>query len=135
MPETATRPLPSPSELTQPFWDAAARGVLVRPVCDRCGASFFTPQVCCPSCLSEQWSWVQSAGRGAVYSATVCHRAPEPGFDVPYVLAIVDLDEGWDMLSNVVGCAPAEVAIGMRVRVAWESLGDGIVLPVFEPDA
>jgi uncharacterized OB-fold protein len=129
----ASRFRPTPSELTQPFWHAAARRELVRPLCSNCGRSFFTPQICCPRCLSEEWTWAPSTGVGTVYSYTVCHRAPEPGFDPPYVLAIVDLDEGWHMLSNVVGCEPAGVSLGMRVRVAWHRLDDEIVLPVFEP--
>jgi len=105
----------------------------VRPLCSQCGTSFFTPQVCCPRCLSEDWTWAESSGRGTVYSYTVCHRAPEPGFDPPYVLAIVDLEEGWSMLSNVVGCDPGDVRTGMAVAVAWERLDDEIVLPVFAP--
>jgi uncharacterized protein len=127
------RPRPTPSSLSRPFWDAARRGVLVHPRCASCARRFFTPQICCPQCLSEDWRWTESTGHGVVYSFAVCHRAPEPGFSVPYVLAIVDLEEGWSMLSNIVGCAPEEVAIGMAVDVAWERLDDEFVIPVFAP--
>lgn len=132
MPE-GTRFRPVPSELTHPFWKAARSGQLVRQLCATCATSFFTPQICCPRCLSEKWSWAESSGLGRVYSFTICHRAPEPGFDPPYVLAIVDLDEGWGMLSNVVGCDPHEVFTGMRVQVGWHPLDTEIVLPVFQP--
>ena len=134
MPEPPARALPSPSDLTQPFWEAAARRELVRQVCTRCGASVFTPQIACPRCLSERLVWTRSSGRGVVYSYTVCHRPPSPAYEVPYVLAIVDLEEGWSMLSNVVGCDPADARIGLLVRVAWLELGDSLLLPVFEPE-
>jgi uncharacterized OB-fold protein len=124
---------PTPSTLTAPFWDAVARQTLVRQVCSECGTSFFTPQIACPRCLSEQWSWVESTGFGFVYSYTICHRSPQPDVEVPYVLAIIDLDEGWSMLSNVVGCEPTTVQIGMRVRVTWRELRGSSLLPVFEP--
>ena len=60
---------PKPSWLTQPFWDAANRHVLVRPVCTACGTNFFSPEVACPSCLSEAWTWEPSSGEGEIYSA------------------------------------------------------------------
>jgi uncharacterized OB-fold protein len=126
--------VPAPTDLTREFWEAARRQTLVRPVCAECGCSFFTPQVACPNCLSERWAWTASSGRGRVYSFTVCHRAPTPGFDVPYVLAIVDLEEGWSMLSNVEGCEPRDVHIGLEVAVAWKPVAD-VVLPVFGPAA
>jgi uncharacterized OB-fold protein len=121
------------SALTEPFWDAAARAELVRQVCDRCGQSFFTPRLACPRCLSEAWTWTQSSGRGELYSFTVCHRAPQPGFDIPYVLAIIDLEEGWSMLSNVVDCDAADLQLGAQVEVRWLRLEGGLTLPVFRP--
>lgn len=129
----AVRPLPQPSVLTQPFWDAAARHELVHPRCDDCGQAFFPPHLVCQKCRSSAWSWVESAGRGTVYSFTIVHRAPQPGFDPPYVLAVVDLDEGLELMTNLVGVDPDEVRIGQRVRVEWHSFGD-VTLPMFTPD-
>jgi uncharacterized OB-fold protein len=126
-----SRPPPNPSALTAPFWEHASRRELVRPRCDACGRSFFTPQVACPECLSESWTWTLSSGLGRIYSHTTCHRAPAPGFEVPYVLAVVDLEEGWSMLTDVVECDPADVEIGMAVTVTWLDIGDGFLLPVF----
>jgi len=126
------RPLPTPSELTRPFWDAAREHRLVRQVCRDCRTSFFSPQIACPACLSEAYDWVPSSGRGEIYSCTVVHRAPSPGFDVPYVFAIVDLEDGWSMLANVVGCEVAEATIGLPVRVTFLDF-DEITLPAFEP--
>jgi uncharacterized protein len=77
---------------------------------------------------------VQSTGIGSIYSFTVCYRAPRPGFDLPYVLALVDVDEGWTMLTNIVGCDPSDVRIGMTVQVTWLAAGGGTLLPVFQPE-
>ena len=125
---------PTPSPLTRPFWEAASRHELVRPWCHSCQQSFFTPQVVCPTCGSEQWSYEPSVGTGRVASYTVVHRPPSPAFEAPYVLADVDVDDGWHLLSNIEGCPPDAVTIGMRVRVAWRDLGEGATLPVFRPE-
>ncbi|HEX4107504.1 MAG TPA: OB-fold domain-containing protein [Solirubrobacteraceae bacterium] len=115
--------------LTEAFWEAARRGELVRPVCGECGRSFFTPQVCCPHCLSEDWSYERSSGRGVVYSATVVHRGPRPDLPTPYQVAIVDLpEEGWHMLANLQGPGPTPIGTPVSVR-----FHDG--LPVFAPAA
>lgn len=129
-----SRPLPVSSKLTEPFWAAARRRVLVRPRCNPCGSSFFSPQIACPRCLSEDWEYVESSGSGVVYSAVVVHRAPVDGFDVPYHLAIVDLEEGWSMLSNLLVPGADPVAIGSPVSVAWTELDGGVVLPAFTLD-
>ena len=119
---------------TRPFWDAAAQHRLVRPVCRDCGTNFFTPQIACPRCHSERWAWEDSSGRGAIYSKSTVHKAPAPDFPVPYVLAIVALDEGWGMLSNIVNCPPSRVQIGMRVRVAFKGPVGNPSPPFFEPE-
>ncbi len=125
-------PLPSgASELTRPFWEAAAGNRLVRPVCDGCGASFFVPQHACPHCQSEAWTYLESSGRGVISSFTVVHRAPTREFEPPYVVAVVDLDEGWFMMSNVIGCPAETVAVGQRVAVDFVRRADGVAVPVF----
>lgn len=125
------RPLPVASELTAEFWEAARRRVLVRPRCGACGDSFFTPQIACPRCLSQDWAYVPSSGRGAVYSATLVHRAPFPGVEVPYELAIVDLEEGWGMLANIVEAGDRPTPVGTPVEVTWLDVGGSVVLPAF----
>ncbi|GAA1916628.1 Zn-ribbon domain-containing OB-fold protein [Nocardioides hwasunensis] len=127
------RPLPQPSELTRPFWDGAVAHRLLHPRCDACGGAFFPPHAVCPACRAAAWSWQESAGRGTVHSSTVVHRAPQEGFATPYVLAVVDLDEGFELMTNVVGAGALDVTTGRRVRVAWQQVGDS-VLPVFEAD-
>jgi hypothetical protein len=117
--------------LTGDFWAAVARRELVRPVCADCGRSFFTPQIACPHCRSERWSYQRSSGRGRVYSATVVHKAPSPDFEVPFRLGIVDLDEGWSMLATFAGGPAGRLpAVHAPVEVTWVERG-GRVLPAF----
>jgi uncharacterized OB-fold protein len=120
-------------DLTAPFWAAAAEGRLVRPVCDACDRSFFTPQAFCPHCQSELWRYVPSDGAGVVYSHTVVHRAPDPRFTTPYVIAIVDLvNEGWSLMTNIVGVPGEQVRLGMAVSPSWYPW-EGRMLPGFAP--
>ena len=121
--------------LTGEFWAGVDRGELLRPVCVRCERSFFTPQVICPFCGNEQWGYEPSAGLGTVYSFSVVHRPPEPAFEAPYVLAIVDVVEGWHLLSRIVDCPPEAVHIGMAVQVRFVAGPDGALLPAFAPRA
>jgi hypothetical protein len=119
------------SELTEPFWAAVRRRELVRPVCQSCGRSFFTPQVACTYCLSEGWEYQLSSGRGTVYSATVVHRPPGPEFSAPFRLGVVDMDEGWSMLANLVDGPDERLpAVGAAVELTWIER-DGRVLPAF----
>jgi uncharacterized OB-fold protein len=127
-------PLPPPTDLTRPYWAACAEGRLIVPRCGECGRCFFRPEFACTHCASQQWSWVESAGKGSLYSFSVVHRAPSTAFPLPYVLAAVDVDEGFTMFSNVVGCDPGGIRIGMRLRVVFRPVRDGIQLPMFQPD-
>lgn len=121
-------------ELTGPFWAAVDRGELVRPVCDQCGRSFFTPQVVCPHCQSSAWTYQKSAAKGRIYSHTTVHRPPDPSFPSPYVIADVQVEEGWRMLTWIVNCDPESVRIDMPVQVCFVPGPDGEVLPAFEPE-
>ncbi|MFJ8143184.1 Zn-ribbon domain-containing OB-fold protein [Streptomyces sp. NPDC096013] len=127
------RPVPVPTDLSRPFWEAARRGDLVVPECPACGLRFLVPEPACPGCMSADWRYAPSAGLGTVYSVTVVHRAPGPGFDTPFALAVIDLDEGGTLLTHVDAGDPEDVGIGMRVRVDFRSLTDEITLPYFVP--
>ncbi|MEP7273272.1 MAG: Zn-ribbon domain-containing OB-fold protein [Acidobacteriota bacterium] len=130
------RPLPKPDRDSEYYWAAARRHELVFQQCDECALFRFYPRLVCPSCMSTDYHWRESTGRGTVYSYTVIHRAPTPAFreQVPYVLALIDLEEGVRMMSNVVGCDVGEVSIGMPVRVTFEDVSDEISLPKFTPE-
>jgi uncharacterized OB-fold protein len=93
----------------------------------------FIPQPLCTRCQAETLEWVASSGRGTVYSYTIVHRAPRPAFAVPYVVAIVELEEGWHMLTNLVDVAPEAVRVGLPVEVTFRRMSEAITLPYFRP--
>jgi uncharacterized protein len=126
-----TPTLPAVTALTRPFWDAAAEGRLLLPRCRACGQHFFRPEVACTHCFATDWSWQPASGHGTLYTWTAVHRAPAPGFAVPLVLAVVELAEGPAMMSNLVGCAEADIRIGMALRVRFEQVAAGVHLPRF----
>lgn len=126
------RPSPQPTQLSRPFWDACRDERLVVQRCSSCQQCFFIPSAFCPACLSTAYEWIESAGLGRIVTFTVVWRPPTPAFDPPYVVAIVHLDEGYDMFSNVVGTAPDQVTIGDRVRVRFSAASADVTLPFFE---
>ena len=130
------RPEPIASEVSQPFWDATRDGQLLVQWCLTCDAAVFYPREVCPSCLGTELEWRPSSGRGTVYAVTVEHRPQHPGLAdrAPYAVALVDVEEGWRLLTNIVGCDPLSVTIGMPVTVTWEPLSDGRQLPQFTPE-
>lgn len=132
----SARPIPPVSELTRPYWVAARSDELVVQYCDACDYRLFPPRAHCPACGSAELSWRAVSGKGMVYSYTVAHRPPHPVFagQCPLAVAIVELEEGPRMISNIVGCDPDRIEIGMAVRVAFEAIDDSdVVLPVFAP--
>ena len=133
VPQPAAIPAPIPSPLSQPYWDGCARGELLYQRCGACGRPNFDPPLLCRHCGSRDLTWEQSAGSGTVYSWTVVWRPQQPSFVVPYAPAIVDMDEGYQMLANVVGCDVADLAVGMRVAVEFHPVSDGFAIPYFRP--
>ena len=131
MPRAKTIPLPRPTALSRPHWDGCREGVLRVQRCAACGSYEFIPQAVCTRCQAGKLEWVESSGRGSVYSHTTVYRPPRPEFDAPYVVAIVELEEGWHMLTNLVDCRPEEVAIGLPVEVDFRAVSDEITLPCF----
>ena len=132
---SARIPLPRPTALSRPHWDGARAGELRFQRCRDCGEAVFIPQPVCPGCFGDGLDWAVSSGRGTVYSYSVVHRPPSPGFAVPYIVVIAELEEGWQMLSNLVGCEPEGVSVGMPIEVTFEKKTDEITLPCFRPAA
>jgi uncharacterized OB-fold protein len=131
--ETSGIPLPRPTALSKPHWDGCREGVLRVQRCRGCGTHVFVPQPVCTHCLGEELEWVESSGRGTLYSYTVVHRPQQPSFDVPYVPIIVFMDEGWHMLSNLLEVEIDEIEIGMALEVFFEPMSAEISLPYFRP--
>jgi len=135
MSEQARKPLPAPSALSRPFWDGLAAGELRVQKCDDCGRLVFYPRPHCPDCLSEALTWTPLSGRGRVYTYTIVRRAMHPAFapDVPYVFAIVELEEGPRLATNVVNCDIEAVRVELPVKAVYDSVAAGIALLKFEP--
>ena len=133
VPQPATIPRPYPSELSTPYWEGAKRGELLFQRCGSCGRAEFDPSLICRKCGARDLAWEQSAGLGTVYSWTTVWRPQQPSFVVPYAPAIIDIDEGYQMLANIVGCDVRDLAVGMRVAVEFHPVSDGYALPYFRP--
>jgi uncharacterized protein len=133
---TIPRPLPTPTAVSQRYWDAAGEHRLVAPRCQRCRSLFLYPRSVCPSCLHDQFDWEDLTGRGRVYSCTVVRQPAHPAFadEVPYVFAIVELEEGPRLATNVIGCPPEEVRPDQPVEVVFDDAGE-VTLPKFRPVA
>lgn len=126
---------PPVTEEAEAFWSATERRELVLPWCTSCERPFWYPRPVCPRCLRPDIEWRPASGRGEVYAVSVMHRPAHPGMAdrVPYAVALVHLEEGVRLLSNVVDVDPADVHVGMPVAVTWEPMSDGRNLPVFAP--
>ena len=127
-----TFPLPEPSRYTKPFWDACQRRVLEVPNCLACERLFLPGGPVCPNCWSSNLGVQPLSGDGEVFTFTVYRHSYHPAFKTPYVVVLIELAEGPRLISNMVGCAPEDMEIGMAVRVQFESEGD-FILPRFVP--
>jgi uncharacterized OB-fold protein len=116
---------------TQPYWDATAAGRLDLPKCRPCDQVFFYPRSSCPRCGSTDLEWVTCSGKGRLHTYVVSHR-PAPGFPVPTVIAVVELDEGPRMMTNLVDADPEALELDMPVEVRFEQR-TGTAVPVFAP--
>jgi uncharacterized OB-fold protein len=125
--------LPTPDDDTRPFWDAARQGRLLIKRCAACGRAHHYPRSFCPYCWSRDVAWEDARGTGTVYTFSVVHRNDLPPFNdrVPYVAAVVELDEGPRLMTNVVDCDPDAVACGMPVEVTFRELDGELFAPVF----
>ena len=130
----STRPLPKPTPETQHFWDGTQAGELRLQRCNDCAHVYFPPRPFCPSCSSKQVSIFVASGRATLASYIINQRS-HPAFDGPYSIAIVQLEEGPRMMSNVVDCAqtPEALELDMPLAVKFEAVSDAITLPLFTP--
>lgn len=117
---------------TAPWWDAARRGELLVRRCAGCGRAHLYPRPFCPSCWSEDVGWESAAGTATLYTWSEVHANDLPPFAerVPYIAAIVDLDEGPRLETTIVGATEAELSVGMRLKVDFADAGD-VRIPVF----
>ena len=129
------KPLPFIYPETRPFWEGTKNHELWIQRCQDCGTYQFYPRGACVNCLSANVDWVKTSGKGRVYSFTIAQRPARPGFmeDVPYNIAIVELEEGVRLTSNIVGCANEDIKVDMPVEVVFDDVTSEVTLPRFRP--
>jgi uncharacterized OB-fold protein len=128
-------PVQEHKALTDPYWEAARRHELIMQRCKKCGNFIHFPREQCPVCFSQDLEWQQVSGKGRVYAFTNVHQSQHPAFqeDAPYNFAIVQLDEGPRMVTNIVGCAPEDVRCDMQVTVEFDDVSPEWTLVKFRP--
>jgi uncharacterized OB-fold protein len=131
----AIGPLPILTEDALPYWEGCREQRLMIQRCTQCGVAQFYPRNVCAACGDPRVEFIESSGRGVVHTFTVCHRALTERFaGGPYAIALVDLDEGPRLMSNIVGTDVEDVHIGQRVHVVFQRLTDDITIPQFVPE-
>ncbi|NLN37997.1 MAG: OB-fold domain-containing protein [Smithella sp.] len=132
---TYTKPLPQINPDTKDFWEGCRSHLLQIQKCSECEKPRWLSSFMCPYCLSTNTRLFNSSGRGKVYSFVVYHVAYHPSFkdDLPYVVALVDMEEGFRLLTNIIGCAPEEVHCDMEVEISWDDVTKDVSLPKFRP--
>ena len=137
MTQQYNKPIPVPQGESDEYWNKAKEGELWLRSCNDCGGAYFYPRDISPCCFSRDTTWVQASGNATLYTYAIVHRAPHPGFveDVPFVPAIVELEEGPRMPTNIVIDEPTQenLQIGMALKVVFEDITDTIALPKFAP--
>ncbi|CAM5777898.1 MAG: Zn-ribbon domain-containing OB-fold protein [Pseudomonadota bacterium] len=127
------KPLPTVDPESAPYWSALKENRLILKHCRDCGRHHFYPRALCPHCHSDALEWSDARGTGSIYSFTVARRPAGPAFkaDAPYVVAVIDLDEGARMMTNIVTDNVDAVRIGQRVAVQFDAVTDEVTLPKF----
>ncbi len=131
------KPLPIPNADTRTFWEGCRNHQLRFQKCGKCGLVRWPPSIICPKCHSLEHGWVLAGGKGEVFTYAVYHQAFHAAFqkDLPYVVAVIHLEEGPHILSSLVGCDHRQVRCGMPVRLVWEDRPEGISIPRFTAQA
>lgn len=131
----ADRHLPRPTPLSQPWWDACRNHELLIQRCSDCGHQQFYPRSHCAACGNAAVEWTRATGQGTVLSYTVVRHPVSPAYkpDVPYIIALVELEEGPVMMSTVAGCDPDDARVGMPVEVGFEQWTETVTMPFFRP--
>jgi len=127
------RPRPPVNQDNAFFWEGVGRGELLIQRCTSCGRLRHPPRPMCPNCQSLEWDTVRSAGKGEVYSFVVPHHPQVPAFEYPYVVAVIELEEGTRLISNVIEIDAADVRVGLPVEVRFVAVDDELTLPLFAP--
>jgi uncharacterized OB-fold protein len=134
----ADRPVPQPiTPEAKPYWDGLKEGKLMLPRCGACGHAFFYPRILCPRCQSRDITWFQASGKGRLHAFGIGHQSFNKAFKVPapYVLAMIELEEGPRMMSNLINMVadPAAITCDMPVQIVFHKLTDDVTVSLWEP--
>jgi uncharacterized OB-fold protein len=131
------KPLPVPQPESEFYWEKAKQRELWLRSCQDCRQIYFYPRDICPECFSRSTTWIQSSGKGILHTFAIVHRAAYPAFqdDLPYIIAIVELEGGARIPTNLVGIEPdpEKIEVGMTVEVTYDDVSEDITLPKFKP--
>jgi uncharacterized OB-fold protein len=131
------KPLPVPDPVTRPFWDSLKAHAMQLQKCGDCGRHVFYPRAVCPHCFSKNLAWTPASGRGRLHTFALSYQPPSQAFagEVPYIIALVELEEGVRMMSTLVGVPPdpEKVRIGMPLEIVYDDVTDAVTLPKFRP--
>ena len=129
------KPIPGVSADTIQYWEALREHKLMLPKCQDCGKISFPPRTFCPACMSLDTQWTELSGRATVHTFSVVYQNGTPGFaeEVPYVVGYVTLDEGPQMMTNVIDVDPQKVEIGMKVEIVYKDVMSDLTMPYFKP--
>ncbi len=132
------RPLPTPiTPEAKPYWDGLTQGKLMLPKCGDCGRTFFYPRIVCPHCSSRSITWIQASGKGKLHAFGIAHQSFTRAFKVPppFVLAMIELEEGPRMVSNLINVQPDPTVVkcDMPVEIVYTKLTDDVTIPLFQP--
>lgn len=130
------KPLPEFRPETKPYWEGTKNHELLIPRSKESGDFFFYPRALSPGeDMSENLEWVKASGKAKVWTYAIHHMGPTKAYkgDPPYVVALVELDEGVKMMTNIVDCDPHDVKVGMEVEVVFDDVTDEVTLPKFKP--
>ena len=135
MSDAAVKHFPRPTPETEAFWEGCRKHKLLLQRCVDCSEFQFYPRIACTTCSGDNLEWVKASGRGTILTFTIVRRPVSEAYavDVPYVVALIRLDEGPTMMSNVVQCDPEALQIGDPVRVLFENWSEDISIPQFCP--
>jgi len=129
------KPIPEPDADSRQFWEACKEKRFIVQRCTECLTPRYPPSHFCPHCRSTSTEWIESAGEGSIYSwIVVQHPIPRElyGDEVPYVVALIELNEGVRIASNIIGCDPEDIEASAPVKVVFEEAREGVVLPKFK---
>lgn len=136
VPEEWQKPTPQPDGVSAPYWQAAAEGRLLVQQCPSCGHRQWYPRALCTACGADP-EWLACSGRGVVHTFTVVRQMGMRAFrgDVPYVVAMIDLEEGPRIMGGITDCDPDDVVIGLAVEVHFLQAAEDIGIPYWRPTA